>query len=115
MHHPRKPLRLRFLLLAALTTTPLLAQSITRGPYLQQGTPTSVVVRWRTDIPVESVVKFGTDAANLEKSSVTKWKTTEHVVILEGLTPSTKYHYSVGTTDKVLDATGAHFTTSPKP
>ena len=37
------------------------APSITveRGPYLQSGTPTSVIVKWRTNIATESVVNYG--------------------------------------------------------
>ena len=30
-----------------------------RGPYLQVATPTSIVIRWRTDKPSTSVVKIG--------------------------------------------------------
>src|SRR5206468_3696432 len=33
--------------------------AVTRGPYLQLGTPTSIVVRWRTSAPVVGRVQFG--------------------------------------------------------
>jgi hypothetical protein len=108
---------LRLFALLPLAAATLTAQQIVRGPYLQQGTPESIVVRWRTDVPAESVVKFGAEAANLDKQVATTWKTTEHIVILKGLTPSTQYHYSVGTPDKALaggDGT-THFMTSPPP
>jgi len=109
-----KPIAL--LALAALTAAPLLAQNIVRGPYLQQGTPTSVVVRWRTDVPTDTTVRYGTTPAQLDKTAATKWKTTEHIAILEGLTPSTKYHYSIGNAEKTLLAeAGLHFITSPQP
>jgi len=96
---------------------PLAAQNIVRGPYLQQGTPESVVVRWRTDVPIDTAVRFGTDAAKLDQEAKTKWKTTEHVMILEGLTPSTKYHYAVGHATAAIggEAGAGHFITSPKP
>ena len=103
--------------LLPLALAPLFAQQVVRGPYLQQGTPTSMIVRWRTDIPVESVVRYGASAANLDQQVATKWKTTEHISIIEGLTPSTTYHYSVGTPEKALaggDGT-TQFVTSPKP
>src|SRR5262245_21438807 len=32
---------------------------IVRGPYLQIGTSNSVIVRWRTDVPVVGRVQFG--------------------------------------------------------
>jgi acid phosphatase type 7 len=107
----------RAVALLPLALAPLFAQQVVRGPYLQQGTPDSVVVRWRTDVPTDSAVRFGTEPGNLEKESKTKWKTTEHVVMLSGLTPSTKYHYSVGNAEKPIggpDGAG-HFVTSPKP
>ena len=36
------------------------AQSVVRGPYLQSGTPTNVVVRWRTDVLTDGRVCYGT-------------------------------------------------------
>jgi len=107
---------LRLLALIPLATVSVSAQKIVRGPYLQQGTPESVVVRWRTDVPTDSAVTYGRNAGQLDQEARTKWKTTEHVVILEGLTPSTKYHYAVGHAEKVLagDA-GTYFVTSPPP
>ena len=35
------------------------AQFVTRGPYLQIGTPTSVIVRWRTSTATDSRVLYG--------------------------------------------------------
>jgi acid phosphatase type 7 len=104
------------LALAAIAPATMSAQQIVRGPYLQQGTPTSVVVRWRTDVPTDTAVRFGRDAAKLDQEAKTKWKTTEHVMILEGLTPATKYHYAIGNAEKTLAAdAGMHFITAPKP
>lgn len=107
----------RFLLaLAALAAAPLPAQQVVRGPYLQLGTPESIVVRWRTDVPTDSCVRYGTTAGKLDKEVKTKWKTTEHIVHLGKLTPSTRYHYAIGNAEKVLAADAAmHFLTSPKP
>ncbi|MSU48184.1 MAG: metallophosphoesterase family protein [Opitutus sp.] len=107
------------ILIAALpfVAAALSAQQIVRGPYLQQGTATSVVVRWRTDVPTDTAVRYGSDAAKLDQEAKTKWKTTEHVMILEGLTPSTKYHYAVGHAEKAIggDTGAGHFVTSPRP
>ena len=105
---------LRLLALLPLATSSLFAQQVVRGPYLQQGTPDSVVVRWRTDVPTDSAVRFGLDAAKLDQEAKTKWKTTDHVMILEGLKPSTKYHYAVGNAEKtILSDANTHFVTSP--
>ena len=50
------------LVLSALmsSVTVVAADSVTRGPYLQLGSDTSVVVRWRTDVPTDSRVSYGT-------------------------------------------------------
>src|SRR3954466_12708904 len=40
-----------------------------RGPYLQCGTPQSMMVRWRTDKPSSSLVRFGLSQTNLKFSA----------------------------------------------
>src|SRR5688500_4789499 len=65
--------------------------AITRGPYLQQGTSTSVIVRWRTDLATDSRVSFGTSPSTLTSSATNIPQTTEHEVRLTGLTPDTQY------------------------
>jgi hypothetical protein len=78
------------------------AASVTRGPYLQMGTPSSVVVRWRTGGATNSRVRYGTDLANLTSNADNLLSTTEHEVALTGLAPDTRYYYSVGTTTGTL-------------
>ena len=75
-----------------------LLPALTRGPYLQLGTPTSVVVRWRTDTASDSRVTYGMAVGDLDTFVDDAALTTEHVVTLSGLSPDTKYFYSVGTT-----------------
>ncbi len=76
---------------------------LTRGPYLQSGAPRRVVVRWRTDVPSDSRVRYGTSAANLFNTLDDPKVTTEHeLVVTRNLIPNTKYYYSVGSTRDVL-------------
>ncbi|MFQ5799496.1 MAG: metallophosphoesterase [Bacteroidota bacterium] len=75
---------------------------VTRGPYLQMGTPTSVVVRWRTDVCADSRVSYGADPGDLTMVVDDTAFTTEHEVPLTGLEPDTKYYYSIGTTTGTL-------------
>lgn len=75
---------------------------VTRGPYLQMGTPTSVVVRWRTDVCADSRVSYGIDPGDLNMVADDTALTTEHEVPLTGLEPDTKYYYSIGTTTVTL-------------
>jgi len=65
---------------------------VTRGPYLQMGTSSSVVVRWRTNSASDSQVLYGPDAASLIWSAVVSTNTTEHVVTLSGLTANSKFY-----------------------
>ncbi|MBI2927274.1 MAG: fibronectin type III domain-containing protein [Verrucomicrobia bacterium] len=89
---------------------------ITRGPYLQSGTPTSVVLRWRTSIPGVTRVRYGTDPATLSEVFVDATPTTEHVAAISNLQPDTKYFYEVGTLNGWFPAGPADFfVTSPLP
>lgn len=117
MKAPRLRFTLRFLALLSAASVTLSAQQIVRGPYLQQGTPDSVVVRWRTDVPTDTAVRFGLEPAKLDQEAKTKWKTTEHIMLLKGLKPSTRYHYAVGHAAGALgsDAGTGSFVTSPPP
>ena len=59
--------------------------TVTRGPYLQQGTPDSIVVRWRTSYPTDSVVQTGPAPDSLTPSATDPTLTTEHIVPVAGL------------------------------
>lgn len=85
------------------------AASVLRGPYLQMGTPGSVIVRWRTDAATNSLVRFGTDAAHLDLSASDAAATTEHAILLTGLTANTRYFYSVGSDTATLSSGLDHF------
>ncbi|MDL5514981.1 metallophosphoesterase [Arenibacter sp. M-2] len=76
--------------------------TVVRGPYLQSGTPTSVVVKWRTDFATESVVHYGKSLKSLSKKASSNNVTTEHEVALSGLSPNTKYYFNIGNKAGVL-------------
>ncbi len=69
---------------------------VVRGPYLQSGSSTSVVVRWRSDWPGASRVYYGTSPSDLDYSATGPADVMEHEVFLTGLRPDTTYYYSVG-------------------
>ena len=93
------------------------AQSVIRGPYLQTGTPTSMVVRWRTNITTDSRVIYGTSLGNLVGQIDSQVTTKEHVMRLSGLSTDTKYYYAVGSSGKILagDDAGHFFVSAPNP
>jgi phosphodiesterase/alkaline phosphatase D-like protein len=72
------------------------AATLTRGPYLQQGTPGGVTVRWRTDTSEGSFVRLGTNFAAWPRTNGSATAVTEHIVVLTNLLPNTKYFYQVG-------------------
>ena len=91
-----------------------LAQILTRGPYLQRGTPTTVVVRWRTSVPTQSEVRYGTNSGNLSNVASDSELTTEHEVTLTGLAANATYYYSVGDDGVVLaGGSDCFFVTAP--
>jgi hypothetical protein len=67
-----------------------------RGPYLQMATPTSMTVRWRTNVYDRSRVKYGLASDNLDMHTDDSTLVNEHIVTLRGLKPATKYFYTVG-------------------
>ncbi|PWJ57421.1 purple acid phosphatase-like protein [Dyadobacter jejuensis] len=67
-----------------------------RGPYLQNATPTSMTVRWRTDSYDRSRVQYGESPDQLTKFVDDSTLVSEHIVKLSNLQPYTKYYYSIG-------------------
>lgn len=91
--------------------------TLTRGPYLNQANQSSIVIRWRSSQPVVGRVRFGSALGSLTSSVDEVTPTTEHVVQLTGLTPYTRYYYSIGSAADTLAGGDAEhtFRTSPIP
>lgn len=88
---------------------------LSRAPYLQLSTPTSIVIRWRTDVPTDSRVQFGLGVDNLTMTVDQPELVTEHEVHLTDLEPGTRYYYAVGSTTTMLAGNDADhsFTSAP--
>jgi len=62
------------------------------------------MLRWQTSNVSDSKVQYGTSLNNLSSSTTgSNSSTTDHIVELSGLTPNTKYYYSVGTSNLTLE------------
>ncbi len=85
------------------------AQSVVRGPYLQAGSQTEITIRWRTDIATTSKVAIGTTSGSYPTSVTDNTSVTEHIIRVTGLTPETKYYYTVGTTTTTLQGDADNF------
>ena len=95
----------------------VLADVLERGPYLQIGTPSSVIVKWRTDVSTDSEVKYGPNPASLTMTALDVASTTEHEVLVSGLNADTTYFYSIGSSTVTLAGgdSNHYFVTSPPP
>ncbi|MCB0549822.1 MAG: metallophosphoesterase [Phaeodactylibacter sp.] len=91
--------------------------SVIRGPYLQSGTPTSMIIRWRTNTATSSKVWYGANPDNLTQTMVQSGSRTNHEIKLSALQPNTRYYYAIGDANGVLaGGTADHFfKTSPPP
>ncbi|WP_420150288.1 metallophosphoesterase [Spirosoma sp.] len=78
------------------------APKLTRGPYLQVVTPTSVIVRWSTDQPTRGRAWFGLSANQLANDVRETEATLDHSLTLTGMNPATKYLYAIGYDDTQL-------------
>jgi len=83
--------------------------TLLRGPYLQVATPTSIIIRWRTDQPSNSIVKIGSNPQSLNQTFSDNTATNEHEVQITGLQPETRYYYSIGSQAAVLQAGGQNY------
>jgi hypothetical protein len=92
-----------------------LTPNVTRGPYLQMGTTSSMVVCWRTATPTDSRVRYGTSLSNLSGIAVNSAVSSDHFVTLTGMAPNTKYYYSFGSSSLTLGGgdSSHFFVTSP--
>lgn len=90
--------------------------TVTRGPYLQSGSSSGVVVRWRTDENTDSVVAYGDDPTSLTNVAASSTTTGEHAVRIDGLAAETRYYYAIGSsTAALVGADDDHFfTTAPQ-
>ncbi len=119
---PNQSLLLRaafFLLIASSFTSSLFAQ-VTRGAYLQMGNQTSITIRWTTTVASNSRVLISLPdspyiSGGLYPTIVNDaTSTTNHIVTVTGLTPDTKYFYSIGTSAAVQqESVNNFFRTAP--
>lgn len=107
----------RILFFSLFIATSVWAQTtLTRGPYLQVGTPQSMVIRWKTNSPTVGMIRYGTNKNNLIQSISSSTISDNHEIKIEGLVPYTKYYYAVYGDNQLLTPPGDttyYFITSP--
>jgi len=92
-------------------------EMLTRGPYLQLGTPTSMNVRWRSHVDTLGRVSYGTSPGSLTSFIDDGILTNKHELTISGLAPGSTWYYAVGTPTDILAGNDAEhvFTTAPLP
>jgi len=78
------------------------AQDLSRGPFLQRVTTSSVVVVWEQDLASSPEVRYGT--ASYDQVVVSPAAGRRHEVRLTGLEPGTAYRYAVFDGDRQLSS-----------
>ncbi len=101
--------------LRATSSTNSVPSTILRGPYLQVVNSTNITVRWRSASQTNSVVRYGTNVALLNRMASNGIPVTDHEITVKGLTPDTKYFYAIGTSTSLVGEAGSHFVTAPVP
>ncbi len=91
------------------------ALALERSPYIQSLSTDQVVIRWRTDTSSDTELRYGGSSSNLDQVKADGAQTIEHEVRITGLSPGTRYFYSVGSSSVVLaGGDGDHyFVTAP--
>ena len=101
--------------LISLTTPP--PPTVLRGPYLQNATPTSGVIRWRTDLPTDSWIYHGEAPDNLTVTTQVAGARIDHEVMLTNLASGTVRYYAIGDHTAIFEGndTNHFFKTPPLP
>lgn len=88
-----------------------------RGPYLQKKTQHSMNIKWRTDVPANAKVYYGTDLNNLNQTNEEVDVVVDHEVMIDGLQAFTKYFYKIESDGKILAGgdSSFNFRTAPVP
>ena len=104
-----------YLLLTISINCAVAQVTVSRGPYLQQATPASIIIKWKTNTANNTKVNYGISQSNLNMSVTNTVSVTDHEIKITGLLPYTKYYYTVGSTTATLVATAADvfFRTAP--
>lgn len=80
---------------------------ITQGPVVEFVSDNSAVIAWSTNVPANTVVKYGMDPNNLTQTAEAPWGKTTHRVNITGLQPNTTYYLQVESAQAQGTGTGA--------
>lgn len=99
---------------AILAPAPASAVSLTRYPWINKLTPSSVLIAWQTDTPATGTVLYSEDLS-YSLSADDPTTTVDHAVTITGLDAGTLYFYKVVCGADTLTLGEDSFTTAPPP
>ncbi len=77
---------------------------VSMGPYVQNATPTSMVIMWQTTLPVGSHVAYWSDTQEMKFAANPQLKT-QHETCLNDLEPNTRYTYLIlSNTEEIFES-----------
>ncbi len=78
------------------------AEQLVRQPYLQSTLQNSTYIVWTTDVETASEVRYGPTPTALKDVIRAEALVKQHEIKISGLSPSTRYYYTVGSPGKTL-------------
>lgn len=80
---------------------------ITKGPVVEHTGANDAIIAWSTNKPSSTVVQYGTDRSNLDKTAQAPWGGLTHRVTLKNLEAGKTYYYRVTSSQGQGSGTGA--------
>src|SRR5262245_3094980 len=79
------------------------AVQISAGPWLDTVADNNAIITWKTNVPSNYVVKYGTERNALNQTATGDWGT-DHRVQIQGLNPNASYHFQTYSTQSAGQA-----------
>ena len=68
---------------------------ITKGPVVEHTGEHTAVVAWSTNRSASTIVRYGTDPNNLDRTAQMPWGGLTHRVDIKNLQPGTRYYFKI--------------------
>lgn len=72
---------------------------IIHSPVVESAKPTTATIAWSTNTKASTILKYGTDSKDLNRTAEAPWGGPTHRVYLKNLKPGTTYYYRVESTE----------------
>lgn len=88
--------------------------TVVRGPLLQMVNTGGITIRWKTNLPTTSTIRYGLTENALTGAVSDNNPVTDHELSIKGLNPDTRYYYAIGTNEYMMKGSyRTNFSTAP--